>query len=144
MPQPSPPLQFDIHTLLLMFNHHTNHFADAPIPAVAVHSADVWSPQTHSNAHILTARGCLSAGKPQAPSANQSFRSAAAGSPSTGPPAASMIVLTASAESYRNPEPGYSISAPALDEIPEETDFEDDGLYRRVPPPQNWGLSYHL
>jgi hypothetical protein len=144
MPQPSPPLQFNIHTLLLMFNHHTNHFADAPIPAVAVHSADVWSPQTHSNAHILTARGCLSAGKPQAPSANQSSRSAAAGSPSTGPPAASMIVLTASAESYRNPEPGCSILAPALDEIPEETDFEDDGLYRRVPPPQNWGLSYHL
>jgi hypothetical protein len=86
----------------------------------------------------------LSAGKPQAPSANQSSRSAAAGSPSAGPPAASMIVLIALAESYRNPEPGCSILAPALDEIPEETDFEDDGLYRRVPPPQNWVLSYHL
>ena len=35
------------------------------------------------------------------------------------------------------PEPDGSIPAPALDEIPEETDSEDDGLYRRVPQPHS-------
>jgi hypothetical protein len=35
------------------------------------------------------------------------------------------------------PEPNGSIPAPALDEIPEETDSEDDGLYRRVPQPHS-------